>query len=145
MKKKILWLLVSLIIVVLLGSCTNSSDAVNSNNTILDVKIEDVSFYDANGNKLEPTDNWIPLQADTKIVVTYQGPSDQIDYVFTPTGTQTYNQQQIIGTSPVGLDDTRAELIWTPADDQSLGHINISINLGSYCVRSEYINVIYEK
>ena len=127
----------------------NDADAkpdvgVYSNGTILDVKIIGVSFYDASGNKLESDGNWIHIGADTKITVTYSGAADQIDYIFTPAGTETYNLQEIIGNSFVGASDAKAEFIWTPTDSQSLGYINVSINLGRYSVRSDYINVIYE-
>jgi len=91
--------------------------------TILDVKIIDVSFFGAGGNKIDAVDNWRHVQKDTKIVVTYSGEADQINYIFTPAGTETYNMQKIIGSSFVGKNDTKAEFIWSPSVDESLGYI----------------------
>jgi hypothetical protein len=124
------------------NSTKSTSEALTR--SIIDVKILDISFYDENGNKLNPIDGWIPLHKKTKIVVTYSGRADQIDYIFTPTGTETYNLQKIIGNSFVSPNDTKAEFIWTPSAEQTLGYINISIHQGNYSVRSELINVMYQ-
>jgi hypothetical protein len=97
-----------------------------------------------NGNKLQASDGWIHVQRNTKITVTYTGKADQIDYIFTPTGTETYNLQKIIGNSFVGPNDTKAEFVWSPSPVQSMGYISISINQGHYSLRSDDINVIYQ-
>jgi hypothetical protein len=120
------------------NAVTNTGSASES---ILDVKILDISFYDEKGKKLTPVDGWIHVHKSTKIVVSYEGSAYQIDYIFTPAGTGTYNSQKIIGNSSVGSNDTKAELIWTPSTDESLGYINISINLGNYSLKSDLINV----
>lgn len=114
-----------------------------SSRSILDVKILDISFYDENGVKLNPESGWIRLSKKTKIVVTYKGSADQIDYIFTPTGTGTYNLQKIIGNSFVRPTDTKAKFIWTPSADESLGYITISINQGNYSLKSDLIKVTY--
>jgi hypothetical protein len=129
-------------------SITNSNIVTNtvssSNRSILDVKILDISFYDENGKKITPKDGWIPVHKSTKIVVSYKGSADQIDFIFTPSGAETYNSQKIIGNSFVGPNDTKAEFIWTPSSDQSMGYINISINQGNYSLKSDLINVTTE-
>lgn len=125
--------------------CTSRSNTVTnhgiSSRSILDVKILDISFYDRNGTKLKPVDGWIRINKSTKIVVTYKGSADQIDYIFAPTGTETYKLQKIIGYSFVGPNDTKAEFIWTPSADQSLGYITVSINQGNYSIKSDPITV----
>lgn len=115
-----------------------------STRSILDVKILDISFYDKNGTKLKPIAGWLRVSKNSKIVVKYKGSADQIDYIFTPTGTETYNSQKIIGNSFVRPNDNKAEFIWTPSADQSLGYITISINQGNYSLKSYYINVTTE-
>jgi hypothetical protein len=156
MLKKMTMLLILLILSLSLVSCGKTKDQSNLTNvndmssptstssSILDVKILDISFYDMNGNKLQATDGWIHVQKNTKIVVTYTGNADQIDYIFTPTGSETYNLQKIIGNSFVGPNDTKAEFVWNPSTDQSMGYISISINQGHYSLRSDDINVIYQ-
>jgi hypothetical protein len=153
MKRVLLW---SLFLILLMTSCVKSNNQPDTRNkdikantgissrSILNVKILNISFYDENGNKLNPIAGWIHLQKNTKIVVTYSGNADQIDYIFTPTGTETYNLQKIIGNSFVGPNDTKAEFVWTPSADQTLGYINISINQGNYSVKSDLINVTYQ-
>ena len=125
---------------------TSKTDGVtntgSSSGSILDVKILDISFYDEKGKKLTPDgDGWINVHKSTKIVVSYEGSADQIDYIFTPTGSGTYNSQKIIGNSSVEPKDTKAEFIWTPSTDESLGYINVSINKGNYSLKSDLINV----
>ena len=150
---KTLGLLLILILVIFMTSCTNSNkqNSTSQNNvikntgspsgSILDVKILNISFYDEKGKKLTPVDGWIHIGKNTKIIVSYKGSADQIDYIFTPTGTETYNSQKIIGNSFVGPNDTKAEFTWTPSADQSLGYINISIYQGNYSLKSDLINV----
>lgn len=116
----------------------------STSGSILNVKILDISLFDMNGNKLQATDGWIHVQKNTKIVVTYSGNADEIDYIFTPTGTETYNLQKIIGNSFVGPNDTKAEFVWSPSSDPSIGYISVSISQGNYSVKSDYINVIYQ-
>lgn len=151
--KKTFWLVLLLIFILFMASCgySNNQPCTSRNNTvtnhgissrsILNVKILDVSFYDRNGTKLMPVDGWIRINKNAKIVVTYKGSSDQIDYIFTPTGTETNKFQKIIGYSFVGSNDTKAEFIWTPSADQSLGYITVSINQGNYSLKSDLIKV----
>lgn len=151
--KKSFRLGILLILVLFMTSCGNSNkqpstsknnivtSTVSSSGSILDVKIMDISFYDEKGKKLTPIDGWIPVHKNTKIVVSYEGSAHQIDFIFTPAGSGTYNSQMIIGNSSVRPNDTKAEFIWTPSADQSLGYINISINQGNYSLKSELINV----
>jgi hypothetical protein len=152
--KKALWLVLLLMLAFFMTSSgkSNKQYSMSQNNivtntgspssSILNVKILDISFYDENGYKLTPVDGWIHIGKNTKIIVSYKGSADQIDYIFTPTGTETYNSQKIIGNSFVGPNDTKAEFIWTPSADQTLGYINISINKGNYSLKSDLINVV---
>lgn len=151
--RKTFWLVLLLILVFFMTSCRNSNkqNSTSQNNIItntgspsgsnLDVKILGITFYDEKGKKLTPVDGWIHICKNTKIIVSYKGSADQIDYIFTPTGTETYNSQKIIGNSFVGPNDTKAEFTWAPNADQTLGYINISINQGNYSLKSDLINV----
>lgn len=114
----------------------------NSKSSILNVKILDISFFNDNGTKIQPVAGWIHINKNVKIIVQYRGRADQIDYIFTPTGTETYKLQRIIGSSFVKRNNTRAEFVWAPDKDQSLGYITVSIIQGSYSLKAGLINVI---
>ncbi len=155
--KKAFWLVPLLILILFMTSCGKNNNKHNSkpsarknnvvtnnggtSNSILNVKILDISFYDEKGKKITPVAGWIHVGKNTKIVVSYEGSAYQIDYIFTPSGTETYNSQKIIGNSTVGANDTKGEFVWNPSTDESLGYINISINQGNYSLKSDVINV----
>jgi hypothetical protein len=152
--KKSFCVVLLLILVLFMTSCENSNrrldtsqnniatNTVISSGSILDVKIVDISFYDEKGKKLTNIDGWIHVHKNTKIVVSYEGNADQIDFIFVPAGTEMYTSQTIIGYSLVGPNDKKAEFIWAPSAEQSLGYIIISINQCRYSLKSDSINVI---
>lgn len=64
--------------------------------------IENISLEDVSGKVLlEDEAGWIPLSNNSKLTVTVQGNSTEVEVYFVPSGTETYKYQQLIGMSPI--------------------------------------------
>lgn len=109
------------------------------------IEIIDVSFLDDADNKMEKVDNWLTIKGKIKIIVKFKGDVDQVDYIFTPTGTETYIEQKIIGISNVEKDTQYAEFTWAPTESL-MGHISVRLNKGNESITLyDIANIYYER
>ncbi len=104
--------------------------------------IKAIRFETPDGNVINETSGWFELGTKVKIVIVLEGSCANVDLFVTPTGTETYTLQKMIGT--VTPNNNIAEYIWD-VPDGTMGHFNVIAYNGNVGRRSDLINVIQNK
>lgn len=107
-------------------------------------EIMEISFKDDLGNDLFK-DGWVTVGEDnrTKITIKVKGNCTSIDMFMSPTGTETYTLQRMVGfiTSEIGQNEF--EYTWN-VPKGTIGHFWIIAYNNNNGQRSEYFNIYNE-
>lgn len=146
--KKMLWV-IALFMLVNSAACSNpgisKQDSTNYKQmyeeTIKDQAplIKDITFKTLDGKVIEEDDNWFCLDKQVKIIVTLEGDCQEVDLFVTPSGSATYQMQQLIDV--ISPKHNLAEYVWNVPDD-TMGHFNLIAYNGDVGRRSDLYNVV---
>jgi len=153
-KRIILTSLVAAAILCLSGfavaSVINITEGNNVNDEIQTIPptIKSLQILDQNGNPLPETGGWVSLNSESIIEVAFEGDASQVDFYITPTGTETYLEQEIIGAVDVIKGENTARFNWD-VPDSFLGYIWVLVYNGDVATTSQgvdrfFIKAIYE-
>ena len=104
--------------------------------------IKDIIFETPDGKVINKNAGWFELGKKVKIVIVLEGSCTEVELFVTPTGTETYTLQKMIGM--VTPNNNIAEYTWD-VPDGTMGHFNIIAYNGNAGRRSESVNVIQNK
>jgi hypothetical protein len=101
--------------------------------------IKDIKFMTMDGKVIKEDNDWYHLDKQVKIGITLQGNCGVIDLFYTPLGTETYKQQQLI--EEIMPKQNYAEYVWNVPDDAG-GQFNIIAYNKDVGRRSDLYNVV---
>lgn len=105
-------------------------------------EISSIQFLNPDGSPIQAKDGWYVLPSNCTIKVNVEGAATQVDFILTPTGTETYLLQKLIGSAVV-LEKS-AIIEWKVPDDL-MGHFWVLAYNGPIARKSGDINVISQK
>ncbi|MFA5881119.1 MAG: hypothetical protein WC834_02895 [Eubacteriales bacterium] len=150
------FVVVILFVLISLVGCTNQYNSLKSstNDTVYYKQIykqllqeqppliKDIRFETVDGKVIKENGGWFELGQKVKIVIVLEGSCTQVDFFVTPTGTQTYTLQKMIGT--VTANNNIAEYTWD-VPDGTMGHFDIIAYKDNVGRRSGLFNIIHNK
>lgn len=103
-----------------------------------------VTFFDADGNAVEPVGNWYVTDGIQSIAVSLDGQTpDAVQMFFTPSGTETAAEMDFLRTDAAGAEHQAVISADALHRDSLMGHLQIVARAGSRTAKSETYNVIY--
>lgn len=112
-----------------------------------EIGIKSIRFFDSAANEVLPEANWYNAAEIENILITWNGgAAESIQMFATPTGTETMEQTELLGTKAIS-DGESAALLSADAlhsDKISSVHLYFQINIDGEVVTSKTYNVFYE-
>lgn len=125
--------LLTLILLGLLTGCIFTSSTSSAAPIILSIQL-----LDEDGNQLfQDSSEWVSLPSECEIVVDYEGTVSKAEFYITPTGTETSDEKELIGTVDTITDSVSTiTLDWQPPDS-FMGYVSVILYNGQTTTLSE--------
>lgn len=104
-----------------------------------------VTFFDADGNAVEPVGNWYVTDGIDRIAVSLDGQTpDAVQMFFTPSGSETAVEMDFLRTDAAAAEHAAVISADALHRDSLMGHLQIVARAGSRTAKSDIYNVIYQ-